>query len=133
MFLNKHIYHFAAQNLNDVVFGQENQQRYMRFGDLLVVRVKLFDVAMRARNYQTPHAKKWVGREPLPGFPMNRLHLGYRLDITKSVLQDIVITLPNRDRFNPNDWVWQIWGESIEPFPARFDMFGDEKYSYEVA
>lgn len=131
--LNNLIYHFAAQNLDGVVFGEEKFQRYMRFGDFLVVRVKLFDAAMRTRNYPTRQAKRWIGQNPLPNFPVGRLHFGYRLDPTASALQDAFITLPTGNRFSPNEWVWQIMGESIEAFPVRTNFFGDEIFRSEVA
>lgn len=131
--LNKFIYFYAATKLDGVVFGEDQLQRYIRFGDLVVIRVKLFDEGLRSRNYQTRRARQWVRREPLPGFPVDRLHLGYRLDATGSVLKDAFITLPSGDQFNPNKWVWQIVGESIEPFHILRDMFGQETYRYEAA
>lgn len=131
--LNKLIYHYAAIKLDGVVFGEDQLQRYMRFGDFIVIRVKLFDEGLRSRNYPTRRARRWVRREPLPGFPVDRLHLGYRLDATGSVMKDAFITLPNGNQINPNNWVWQIVGESIEPFHILRDMFGQETFRYEAA
>ena len=131
--LNKFTYHYAAMNLQNVVFGEDQLQRYMRFGDLVVIRVKLFDEGLRSRNYPTRRAKQWVRREPLPGFPVDRLHFGYRLDATGSVLRDAFITRPTGAQWHPNEWVWQIMGESLEPFNVLRDMFGRETFRYEAA
>ena len=128
------VYHFAAQHLGGaVIFKEDLGQRYMLFEDLVVVRVKLLDSQLRAHNYPTVRARNWVQRHPLPGIPVGRLHLGYRMDPTGSVLQDVFITLPNGDPRTVNDWVWQIAGPSVESFPLRQNLFGDEVFRYEVA
>jgi hypothetical protein len=129
--LNKLTYHYAASNLDGVVFGEDQLQRYMRFGELTVVRVKLLDSQLRSRNYPTRRAREWIRRVPLPGWPVSRLHFGYRLDVTGSVLEDVFVTLPNGDRMVPNDWVWQVRGPAIEPFPVRQNLFGEEVYRYD--
>ncbi|MDO8616614.1 MAG: hypothetical protein Q7T33_12915 [Dehalococcoidia bacterium] len=131
--INNLIYHFAGQNLDDVVFGEEKFQYHMRYGDLSVMRVKLLDSGMRAKNYPTRQSRGWPARIPLPGFPMARLNLGYRLDATASMLEDAFITLPTTNPHIPNEWVWQIYGPSLEPFDLRRNLFGEEVFRYEVA
>jgi hypothetical protein len=116
--INDHFYFNAAQNLSrdkGTVFRENQLQRFIVFDERLVLRFKLFDNNLQARNYPTERAKGWVQQLPLKDMPpCERLHFGYRLDLTGTVVRDAFITLPTGTLAVPNDWVWQIWGNPID-------------------
>lgn len=62
---------------------------------------------------------------------MSRLHFGYRLDVTGSVITNAFITLPNGDRLTVNNWVWQVYGEPIDAFGFQQRLFGGEVFRYD--
>ena len=81
------------------------------------VRCKHVDGGLASKNYPTVQAQQLVEQEPLPGFPNVRLELGYWLDDIGLNLKDVFIIRPlgNRNQLGEsNEWVWQIWGDSIE-------------------
>jgi len=116
--INDHFYFNAAQNLGrdrGAIFHENQLQRFIVFDERLVVRFKLLDRSLQARNYPTERAKGWVQQLPLEGIPpCERLHLGYRLDLTGTAIRDAFITLPNGALAVPNDWIWQVWGNPID-------------------
>jgi hypothetical protein len=116
--INDLFYFNAGQNLSGdkgAVFGENQLQRFIVFEERLVVRFKLLDNNLQARNYPTERAKGWVQQLPLEGIPpCERLHFGYRLDLTGTIVRDAFITLPNGMGAVPNDWVWQVWGNPID-------------------
>jgi hypothetical protein len=133
MFLNKLFYLHAGLHLagDNVEFRLDQQQRYMIFGEEVVLRAKLLDRRLEARNYRTRHARQWVRQYQLPGMaPVARLHFGYRPDVTGSLIKDVFITLPNGDAATINHWAWQLYGQPIEPFFQR-NLFADEVFRYE--
>lgn len=116
--INDLFYFNAARNLSGdkgVVFHENQLQRFIVFEERLVLRFKLLDNNLQARNYPTERAKRWVQQLALEGFPpCERLHFGYRLDLTGTIIKDAFITFPNGTLAAPNDWVWQVWGNPID-------------------
>jgi hypothetical protein len=104
-------------------------QRYVTFDGRLLQRVKHFNGELASRNYPTAQAKAFISQGYLEGFPeCDRLHLGYRLDITGLRLAEVFVTRPIGRKAKFNDWVWQVWGDPIretgtyelqEPLPIR--------------
>lgn len=116
--INDYFYFNAAQNLSrdkGAVFHENQLQRFIVFDERVVLRFKLLDNNLEARNYPTERAKGWVQQLPLEGIPpCERLHFGYRLDLTGTIIKDAFITFPNGTLAVPNDWVWQVWGNPID-------------------
>lgn len=116
--INDYFYFNAAQNLSrdkGVGFHENQLQRFIVFDERLVVRFKLLDRSLQARNYPTERARGWVQQLPLEGIPpCERLHFGYRLDLTGTTIRDAFITLPTGTLAVPNDWIWQVWGNPID-------------------
>lgn len=114
--LSDHFYFNAASSLSGrgVELKVDQLQRYLVVDERLILRFKRFDGHLGTRNYPTDHATEWVRQIPLDGIPpVARLHLGYRLDLTGTILEDMFVTLPNGIPEVVNDWVWQVWGEPI--------------------
>lgn len=115
------------------------QQRFVAFDGRVLLRCKFVKTGLELSNYQTRQARNFVTQRPITGFPeFDRLHVGYRLDLTGMALKDAFILLPvgNRTRFN--EWVWQFWGESIEStstyglqVPLPLPQMGQRRFYYE--
>jgi len=142
--LHGHFYFNAGQNLcNDkgVEFREDQLQRFLLIDERLILRFKLLDHNLQASNYPTQRAQEWVKQLPLEGFPpCERLHFGYRLDLTGTVIQDAFIALPNGIQGIYNDWVWQVWGNPMDmttfgvqlPFPqAPYTVAPAIVYAYD--
>lgn len=122
-----------------ITTGTVRGQRFISIDERVLLRCKSVRRGLESSNYQTHQARDFVRQHSISGFPeLDRLHLAYRLDITGLFLKDAFITLPVGNRHRFNDWVWQIWGESIEststygrqrPFPVP--GFGQQRYYYE--
>lgn len=123
-----------------VVYGETRGQRYFVVEDRVLMRFKMLDDFLESSNYPTNQALDFVGQEPIPDFPpFDRLHIGYRLDITGLLLRDAFVTLPigRPERFNA--WVWQVLGDPIgdtsiyglqHKLPGEFGTAG-ELYAYD--
>src|SRR6185437_14087883 len=112
------LFYFNVQNeLGDdggFAYDEVKGQRYITFDDRILQRIKHLDRELVSSNYPTRQAKAFVQQARLEGFPdFDRLHLGYRLDITGMRLEDVFIALPVGRRSRFNAWVWQVWGDSI--------------------
>lgn len=112
-----HFYSLAHAALDDregILFGDDQQQKYISFDGRASIRLKKFGRQFQTRNYPTPHAVEWTKQASLDGMPpVGRLELGYRFDLLEIAIRDIFITHPNGVRGIYNDWVWQIYGEPI--------------------
>jgi hypothetical protein len=121
--LNQVWYHYASEELagdTGVIRERNQNQRYFIIDERVIVRFKLLDNNFRARNYPTERAMDWVRQLPLMGLPRcERLHLGYRLDLTGNAIKDAFLTLPNGIS---NDWVWQIWGDPVDIFNIQLPL-----------
>jgi len=126
MIINRNFYFRAQQHLGGdrgVVSGEDQLQRYIVFDERLIVRFKLLGRNLEASNYPTTRAQEWVQQLPLPGIPLcERLHFGYRLNLTTTAIEDAFVTLPNGIPDVINDWVWQVWGN-----PLDFSTFGIQR------
>lgn len=115
---NQYWYYYARSIFNEdngVRFFIDQLQRYIVVDERVIMRFKLFDEHLCARNYPTDHAVDWKLQIPLEGLPpCARLHYGYRMDITGTKVKDAFITLPKGSSFN--EWVWQTSGEPIDIF-----------------
>ena len=132
MILNRLFYFNAARNMAGVEFREDQLQRYIVVSDEILVRAKLFDSRLERRNYPTAHAREWVQQATLPGIPpLSRLHFGYRLDVTGTIIKDAFVTLPNGNLFTINDWVWQIYGEPVEAFGLQPSLFNRVVFQYD--
>lgn len=122
-----------------VVKNTVRGQRFVTFDERALIRCKHLRRGLESRNYGTRQALAFVRQRPIEGFPpIDRLHLGYRLDPFGMALADAFITLPvgNANRFNL--WVWQVWGESIESSstygqqpPLALPGYDSKLYHYE--
>ncbi|HLG69792.1 MAG TPA: hypothetical protein VK009_05140 [Chloroflexota bacterium] len=136
-------YHFGQEyHAGDegVRYGETRGQRYFVVDERILMRFKLLDDGLQSSNYPTDQALDFVGQEPIPDFPpLDRLHIGYRLDITGLLLRDAFVTLPigRPERFNA--WVWQVLGDPIGAssiyglqykLPGEFGAAGDQ-YAYD--
>lgn len=132
MILNRLFYFNAARHVAGAEFREDQLQKSIVIADEVLIRAKLFDLRLERRNYPTTHAKEWVRQGTLLGIPLiSRLHFGYRLDLTGTIIRDAFITLPNGNRFRPNDWVWQIYGEPAEAFGLQQPLFSREVFRYD--
>ncbi|MCA9831533.1 MAG: hypothetical protein KC495_13760 [Dehalococcoidia bacterium] len=108
----------ACERLSDdqgVRAGEHRLQKYITFDERVLIRIKQFDRNLATRNYPTDQALEFVQQEQIDGFPpFDRLHVGYRLDISGTRLQDVFITLPTGRKSAFNAWVWQVLGDPID-------------------
>ena len=124
----------GAIGLPGVVRGNNQNQEFFVIEEAVLVRHKLFDNNLTARNYPTRRAMRWVYPYPLEGIPpIGRVQLGYRLDPTGILLRDAFLVLPYGDR---NLWVWQVWGVEIDTFGLtlpleRRSIQRDEIFAYD--
>ena len=97
---------------------------------LLVLRLKHVDSSYRSWNHLTARALAWNAQASFPSIPpMVKLELGYRMDLTGTVVKDAVVMLNYKGR---SLWRWQIWGGQISEFAAASrDAFGRLVYSYD--
>lgn len=103
---------------------------YYIVDDKLVLRFKRVDDAYRSWNHPTSRARAWDAQASFSTMPpMAKLELGYRLDVTGTVVMDAAVILNYKGR---SLWRWQIWGRRVSEFAAApRDAFGREVYSYE--
>lgn len=131
--VNKLWYSYAEQLLfgdAGVAFHQESNGKYLVVDDSLVLRFKHLDGAYRTRNFPTRRAKAWNSQLHFPNIPpLARLDLGYRLDVTGTVVLDAMVMLTVGKQ---SVWRWQIWGASISEFAASpKDMLGRLVYAHD--
>ena len=103
---------------------------YFIVEDKVVLRFKHVDDAYRSWNHPTSRARAWDAQASFPTMPpMAKLELGYRLDLTGTIIKDAAVILNYRGR---SLWRWQIWGYPISEFAAApRDAFGRVVYSHE--
>lgn len=110
-----------------VVVHKVGNGKYLVIDDQVVLRCKHLDDSYRPRNYPTSRSKSWEQQQPFRSIPpLVRLDLGYRLDLTGTVVQDVMIMLSQNKQ---TLWRWQIWGHPISEFASTpKDMFGRQIY-----
>ena len=128
--INQLWYGYARQVLAGdpaVSFAKFSNGYSMNVDDQLVLRIKQVDGSYRPRNSATRRALHWGQQLRFPTIPdLVRLDLGYRLDLTGSVVEDAVIMLTHNGHAL---WRWQIWGRPISKFAsAPVDMSGNLVY-----
>ena len=126
-------YTYSSQALegdSGISLEKHGGRPYYIVDDELVLRFKHVNDAYRSWNHPTPRALAWDAQAWFPTMPpMAKLELGYRLDITGTVIQDAAVILNYKGQ---SLWRWQIWGYPIGEFAATpKDAFGREVYAYE--
>ena len=96
----------------------------------LVLRLKHVDSSYRSWNHPTTRALAWNAQASFPSIPpMVKLELGYRMDLTGTVVRDAMVMLNYKGH---SLWRWQIWGRQISEFAAAArDGFGRLVYSHD--
>ena len=121
--INQYWYNFVNLALGDdsgVVLTEDQLQRFLVIDERLIVRFKHINRRFNSSNYPTNRAIQWNLQHPFEGIPLcERLELGYRLDITGTVLKDAFLLLRTGQRIV---WMWQIGGEQIDIFPIQLDL-----------
>ncbi len=135
VFINQLWYAYSAQAFTfsgdaGVSLDTHGDRHYYVVDDLVVLRFKHVDDAYRSWNHPTSRARAWDAQASFPTIPpLAKLELGYRLDLTGTVVRDAVVMLNYRGR---SLWRWQIWGHPIDEFAATpRDSFGRAVYSHD--
>ena len=131
--INKLWYSFAEPALSSdtgVLLGKVSNGKFFVIDDKVVLRFKQADSSYRTRNYPTARALAWEQQAHFPSIPpLVRLDLGYRLDLTGTVVTDAVIMLKSSGHML---WHWQFWGHPISEFAAApKDMLGRLVYAHD--
>ena len=123
MVINQYWYSFTNLALGDdegVILSIDQLQRFLVIDERIILRFKLIDNNFHSSNYPTERAIQWRLQYPFAGIPAcERLELGYRLDITGTVIKDAFVLLRVGDRIA---WMWQIGGEQIDTFPVQLEL-----------
>ena len=131
--INQLWYAYSSQALHGdagVLLDKYGNRYYYVLDDSVVLRFKHVDDAYRSWNHPTLRALAWGAQASLPTIPpLAKLELGYRLDLTGTVVRDAVVMLNYNGR---SLWRWQIWGRPIDEFAATpRDAFGRAVYSHD--
>ena len=131
--INQFWYVFSSHALRDdtgISLEKHGNGYFFTVDDSLVLRLKHVNKAYRSWNHPTRRSLALDAQVPFPTIPpMARLELGYRLDLTGTVVEDAVVMLNNNGR---SLWRWQIWGYPISEFAASpSDMLGHAVYSHD--
>ena len=130
--LNRLWYSYSRQaftNDRGIQLERHSNGFYYTVDRKLVLRFKHVDEVYRTSNYPTRRSLAWNAQMQFPNMPpLVKLDLGYRMDLTGTVVRDAVIAL----NFNQQSvWRWQIWGHRISEFAASpRDMHGRLVYSH---
>jgi hypothetical protein len=132
VFISDLWYQYSSEKLRDdpdVSLETCGTRHFYIIDEKLTLRFKHLNEAYRSWNRRTSRSEAWDLQLPFPTIPpMPRLDLGYRLDITGTV---IVAALVVHRRGEEPIWRWQIWGHPISEFAsAPRDMLGRGVYSY---
>ena len=124
---------YSAQGLRGdpgIVRAKHGNHPYYIIDESLALRFKHVDKAYRSWNYPTVRSLAWNAQLPLETIPsVVKLELGYRLDVTGTVVRDAVVML-NRGGWSV--WRWQVWGFPISEFAAvPRDLFGGLVYAHD--
>lgn len=121
--INQYWYHFANLALDDdagVIAGIEQRQRFLAIDERILLRFELLDDNFESKNYPTKRATLFRLQIPLMGLPpIERLEVGYRLDLTGTVIRDAFVLLRVGKQI---PWLWQIGGNEISTFPVNFEL-----------
>ena len=94
--------------------GIQNRQQYFVIDEKLILRFKHLDENLDSKNYPTLQSEAWRLQFPLDGIPRcERVELGYRLDITGTVIKDAFVILGEGKL---KYWIWQVWGDRVDTF-----------------
>ena len=126
-------YSYSSQALRSdvgVSLARYGNGYYYIVDNLLVLRFKHVDDSYRSWNHPTPRARAWSAQVSFPTMPpMAKLELGYRLDLTGTVVEDAMVMLKYGEH---SLWRWQIWGHPISEFAAApRDIFGRVVYAHD--
>ena len=123
MIINQYWYSFVNLALGGdagVILRIDKLQRFLAVDERIILRFKLIDENFHSSNYPTERATLWRLQHPFAGIlPCERLELGYRLDITGTVIKDAFVLLRVGDRVA---WMWQVGGEQIDTFPIQLEL-----------
>ena len=131
--INQFWYEYSSRAFHGdegVSLDRHGNRHYYVVDDLVVLRLKHVDDAYRSWNHPTSRALAWEAQASFPTIPpLAKLELGYRLDLTGTVVRDAVVMLNYTGR---PLWRWQIWGHPIDEFAATpRDAFGRAVYSHD--
>ena len=130
--INQFWYAYSSQAFRGdqgISLDKHGNRYYYIVDGLLVLRFKHVDNSYRSWNHPTSRARAWDAQASFPTIPpMAKLELGYRLDLTGTVVRDAVVMLNYKGQ---SLWRWQIWGHPISEFAAApRDVFGRVVYSH---
>ena len=131
--INRMWYEYSSQALRSdkgIMRVRKGNRSYYVIDGRLTLRFKHVDESYRSWNYPTARSLAWNAQAPLNTIPrVVKLELGYRLDVTGTVVRDAVVMFNSGGR---SVWRWQIWGYPISEFAAvPRDMFGDLVYVHD--
>lgn len=128
----------ALQSDNGVRQGQYRNGRYFvieepskeSIVDTLMIRLKHVDQSYDWRNYPTERNQALETQQEFATIPsVPRLVLGYRLDLTGTQIENVMVIFKNGKK---TIWRWQVWGHPISEFAsAPHDIFGHPVYSHD--
>ncbi len=103
--------------------------KYLVIDETVVVRFKHLDKSYRPQNYPTERSTAWDKQLSFPSIPaLARLDLGYRMDLTGTIVQTAMIML-NIGKHTV--WRHQIWGYPVSEFASTpKDLRGNLVYSH---
>ena len=130
--INQFWYAYSSQAFRGdagITLDKHGNGRYYVIDDSLVLRLKHVDDSYRSWNHPTSRARAWDAQISFPTIPpMVKLELGYRVDLTGTVVRDAVVMLNYEKQ---PAWRWQVWGHPIAEFAVTpKDMLGRVVYSH---
>ena len=131
--INQFWYAFSSRALRSdpgICLEKHGQRHYYTIDGLVSLRFKHVDKSYRSWNHPTSRARAWDEQAWFPTIPpMVNLELGYRMDLTGTVVEDAIVMYNYKGR---SLWRWQIWGYPVSEFAAfPRDAFGFEVYSHD--
>ena len=110
--------------------GKHGNGYFFIVDEKLVIRFKHLDKLYKTWNHPTLRSRAMEAQLPFRSIPpLARLDLGYRLDLTGTVVETAMVIF-NKD--SSSVWRWQIWGHPIDEFAAGpRNMLGDETYIHD--
>ena len=131
--INRMWYAFSSQSLqgdDGISLEKHGNGSYYTVDSKVVLRFKHVDNAYRSWNHPTPRSRAWASQASFPTMPpLAKLELGYRLDLTGTIVKDAMVMLNYKGR---PVWRWQVWGHRISEFAAApVDMMGRLIFSHD--
>ena len=133
MFISQLWYTYVTQALRGdagVMKHRSGNRPYFTFDQLLVLRFKHVDRGYQSWNHSTPEFRAWNEQASFPTIPpLPKLELGYRMDVTGTVVRDAMVMFKYKKQ---TLWRWQIWGRPFGEFATHSrDMFGRSVYAHD--